>query len=1149
VVLASPESDALHPVFSNMFVQTEILGQQSAILCTRRPRSDDDVSPWMFNLMVVRKAERGDVSFETDRMQFIGRGNTVSNPLALRKNEMLSNSSGSVLDPVTAIRYQITIEPNESAIIDMVIGMCDTRDIALNMIEKYHDQRLADRVFDLAWTHSQVVLSQLNVTESDVQLYKKLANSIIYNNSTLRADPGIIMRNRRGQSGLWSFAISGDIPIVLLKIADPANIDIVYHLVQAHSYWRMKGLTVDLVIWNEDQAGYRQQLHDQILGLIASGTEANMMGCKGGIFIRPAEQISNEDRILFQTVARFILSDTNGTLSEQLNKRIIPKKRIQLFNQTKTFKYDPIIAAPPRNDLVLFNGTGGFTPDGREYVITTEKEKMTPVPWVNVLANPLFGSVISESGVSYTWSENAHEFRLTPWNNDPVSDPSGETFYIRDEETGNFWSPSPLPACGTGSYTSRHGFGYSVFEHTENGIISELWVYVAIDASIKFSVLKLRNQSGQTRRLSATGYVEWVLGDLRPKTVMHIITEIDPKSGAIFAKNQYNTEFSDRVAFFDTDNVTKTFTGSRAEFIGRNGTLRNPAAMRNANLSNKVGVSLDPCAAIQENFELAAGQEHEIIFRLGVAGRRGADEAGEVVRYWKGAAKARNALEAVWDHWNRILGAVKVETPDLSINVMANGWLIYQTIACRIWARSGYYQSGGAYGFRDQLQDMMAVIHTQPQLMRQHLLLCASRQFKEGDVQHWWHPPGGRGVRTHCSDDYLWLPLALCRYVLTTGDIGILEETVEYLEGRPVPDGEDSYYDMPVLSEESDSLYQHCVKAIIKGLKYGEHGLPLIGSGDWNDGMDKVGIKGKGESIWLGFFVYHVLIRFIEIARIKDDQSFIERCKLESSEIQRNIEKHGWDGEWYMRAYFDDGTPLGSSKNTECRIDSIAQSWSVLSGAAGSDRAKAAMESLDKHLVQRDKGLIKLLDPPFDKSVMNPGYIKGYVPGVRENGGQYTHAAIWAAMAFAQLGDINRAWELFNMINPVSHALTPEAASVYKVEPYVASADVYAVSPHAGRGGWTWYTGSAGWMYRLILESLLGVQLEVDVLSIKPCIPENWKGFKLDYRYRNTMYNIIVTKLSAGSGIKNLTVDGIRQNEMVIHLADDHKNHHVEVFI
>ncbi|MCG2761319.1 MAG: cyclic beta 1-2 glucan synthetase, partial [Candidatus Delongbacteria bacterium] len=1149
VVLATKESDALHPAFSNLFVQTEILRQQSAILCTRRPRSNNDFSPWMFHLMVVRGAERGDVSFETDRMQFIGRGNTVADPQALKENEKLSNRSGSVLDPIAAIRYQITLEPQESAIVDMVIGVSDTRDIALNLVEKYHDQRLADRVFDLAWTHSKIVLHQLNVTESEVQLYKRLANSIIYNNSTLRADAGVIIQNRRGQSDLWSYAVSGDVPIVLLMIADSANIELVKQLVQAHAYWRMKGLTADLVIWNEDQAGYRQQLHDEILGLITSGIEANMMGCFGGIFIRPAEQISNEDRILFQAVARVILSDSRGTLSEQLNRRIIQEKHIPSLNKIKPHKPEPLTAVTQRNDLIFLNGLGGFTQDGREYIITTEKAKMTPAPWVNVLANSIFGSVISENGVSYTWSENAHEFRLTPWHNDPVSDASGEAFYLRDEDTGYFWSPSPLPARGASPYASRHGFGYSVFEHTEGGIYSEMWVYVAIDASIKFTVLKLRNLSGQTRRLSATGYVEWVLGDLRPKTAMHIFTEIDPVSGALLARNRYNTEFANRIAFFDTDYVTRTFTGNRTEFIGRNRTLRNPAAMGNAHLSDKVGAGMDSCAAIQVNFELLHGQEHEIVFRLGVAGTRRADEAGAMIHSWRGSYMARTALEAVWDQWNRILGAVQVETPDRSLNVMANGWLVYQTLACRIWARSGYYQSGGAFGFRDQLQDMMALIHTEPRLMREHLLLCASRQFKEGDVQHWWHPPTGRGVRTHCSDDYLWLPLAACRYVLSTGDTGILDETVKFLKGRPVPDEDDSYYDMPVVSEKSANLYQHCVKALLNSFKYGEHGLPLIGSGDWNDGMDQVGIHGKGESIWLGFFLYDVLIRFTKVARMREDLSFVDRCEQESSQLKRNIELNGWDGDWYRRAYFDDGSPLGSAKNTECQIDSIAQSWSVLSGAAETERARSAMEALDTRLVQRDKGLIKLLDSPFDKTTLNPGYIKGYVPGVRENGGQYTHAAIWAAMAFAQLGDSRRAWELFRIINPVNHTLSPEAVSIYKVEPYVAAADVYAVSPHIGRGGWTWYTGSAGWMYRLIVESLLGLQLKVDILYIKPCLPEDWKGFKLHYRYRETIYNINVTQISEGKDETRVTVDGIEKLNSAIQLVDDRQEHFVEVII
>ena len=1148
VVLAPPAADALHPAFGNLFVQTELLHPQPAILCTRRPRSRDERSPWMFHLMVARGADGGAVSYETDRMRFIGRGHTVAAPQALSQDAALSGSAGSVLDPIVAIRHRLTLDPDQTATVDLVSGIGDTREAAVSLVAKYQDQRLADRVFDLAWTHSQVVLRQINATQADTQLYGRLASSILYANAALRAEASILGQNRRGQSGLWSHAVSGDVPIVLLRIGDPANIELVRQLVQAHAYWRLKGLTVDLVIWNEDRAGYRQQLHEQILGLIAAGVEAHVIDRPGGIFIRPADQISSEDRILFQTVARAILSDSRGTLVEQLNRRGLLEKPVPRFTPSRDYRPELLAAIGlPRSDLIFFNGLGGFTPDGREYIITTAPEQVTPAPWVNVLANPHFGTVLSENGVAYTWSENAHEFRLTPWHNDPVSDASGEAFYLRDEESGHFWSPAPLPARGATPYVSRHGFGYSVFEHTEGGIRSELWVYVAVDAPIKFSVLKVRNLSNQPRRLSATGYVEWVLGDLRSKSAPYVITEIDPTSGALFARNPYNTEFADRMAFFDVDDSTRTISGDRIEFLGRNGTLGNPAALGRAQLSGKVGAALDPCAAIQVSFDLAAGQAHEIVFRLGVAGRRGADDASTLVHRCRGASAARDALEAVWRHWNHTLGAVQVDTPDHALNILANGWLVYQTLACRLWARSGYYQSGGAFGFRDQLQDLMALVHAEPQLVREHLLRCASRQFPKGDVQHWWHPPSGRGVRTHCSDDYLWLPMATCRYVLTTGDTGVLDESVRFLEGRPVPAEEDSYYDLPGQSEESADLYQHCVRALLHGLQFGAHGLPLIGSGDWNDGMDRVGMHGQGESIWLGFFLYDVLMRFAEVARLRGDLAFVERCQQAAAQVRQNLEQQGWDGGWYRRAYFDDGTPLGSASNPECQIDSIAQSWSVLSGAGDRERAHQAMEALDARLVRRDQGLIQLLDPPFDTSDLNPGYIKGYVPGVRENGGQYTHAAIWAAMAFAALGDRRRAWELFSMINPIHHARSPEAVATYKVEPYVVAADVYAVSPHIGRGGWTWYTGSAGWLYRLIVESLLGLRLEVDTLHVAPCLPTDWHGFTLRYRYRETVYHIAVTQLPGGDGKTRVTVDGVEQLDPAIPLVDDRREHAVEV--
>ncbi|HWV14274.1 MAG TPA: glucoamylase family protein [Cellvibrio sp.] len=1151
VVLATQAADIMQTTFGNLFVQTEILADRHAILCTRRPRSEEEHTPWMFHLLAAQGVDIEEISYETDRMKFIGRGRTLAWPQALDNGNPLSGSSGSVLDPIVAIRCRVTLAAEQSATLDFVSGVSDNRAATLALVDKYQDRHFADRVFDLASTHGGVTLRQINSSESEALLYRRLARSVLFANPLLRAEPNVLSQNRRGQSGLWSYAISGDLPIVLLKISSADHIGLAKQLIQCHTYWRLKGLAVDLVIWNEDHVGYRQHLHDLIIGLIATGTEAHSIDRPGGIFVRSAEQISHEDRILLQSVARAIIVDSRGTLEEQLNRRGLADSKVSRLLPSRSYRPEPPVVARANPELLLDNNLGGFNREGNEYVISTHPGKTTPVPWVNVLANPHFGSVISESGLSYTWSENAHEYRLTPWSDDPVAGSGGEAIYLRDEETGYFWSPTPLPrrpnSESTAAYTTRHGFGYSVFEHSESGISTELWVYVDLQQTVKYSVLKIRNDSGRQRRISATGYVEWVLGDLRAKSSMHLVTEIDASSGALFARNSYNSEFSGRVAFFDVDDPSRTLSGDRTEFLGRNGSLANPDAMSRARLSGRVGAALDPCGAIQVPVELGSGQEREIIFRLGAG--QDLEHARTLAQRLRHMGTARAALQAVREYWQHTLSGVTVQTPDRELNLLANGWLLYQTLACRIWARSGFYQSGGAFGFRDQLQDSMALLHTQPQLVREHLLRCAQRQYPEGDVQHWWHPPLGRGVRTRCSDDYLWLPLVTCRYVQATGDLSVLDEVRPFLEGRSLGAEEESYYDLPGPSNETASLYQHCVRAIEHGLRFGERGLPLMGSGDWNDGMNLVGIHGKGESVWLGFFLYDVLQSFAQLAQQYNDPAFVERCKQQAEQLRQNIENNAWDGKWYRRAYFDDGMPLGSASNTECAIDSISQSWSVLSRAGSAERTKLAMASLDQHLVRRDSGIIQLLDPPFDTAPMNPGYIKGYVPGVRENGGQYTHAAVWAAMAFAALGDSQRAWELLALINPLNHTRTSEDVSVYKAEPYVVAADVYAIAPHTGRGGWSWYTGSAGLTYRLIMESLLGIKRTGNHLSIAPCLPKDWQTYSIRYRAGETIYDIRVMQGSSGDHTTSarVTLDGTLQSGDSFELLDDGREHRVEV--
>ncbi|MEZ5015033.1 MAG: glucoamylase family protein [Chitinophagales bacterium] len=1140
VVLATQASDEMQPAFSNLFVQTEILRDQQAILCTRRPRSETEHPPWMFHLMPVHGKEVLSVSYETDRAKFIGHGKDLASPDAMSVLGELSGTEGAVLDPIVSLRYKVKIDNDQTIALYMITGAARNREECLEKITKYKDKLHKDRVFELAWTHSQVVLRQINASEANAHFYAQLAGSIIFCNPALRPETSVLINNVKDQSGLWAYSISGDLPIVLLKITSQNNLQLVQQLIQAHAYWHLKGLSADLIIWIEVQDTYRQVLKNEIQALIPT----NMAEKPGGIFVRTSDHISTEDRILFQSVARIYLSDEKGTLTEMLNRRPSGRMQVPLLVQEKEHQVTESALSLPES-LQFYNGYGGFDAEGKSYIISVQTSKNTPVPWVNVLANPNFGSVVSSNGSAYTWIENAHELRLTPWNNDPVRDDSGEAFYIRNESTGHFWSPALLPAGGPSPYIVTHGFGYSKFEHLEDGIYSSMTIFVDLHLHIKYILLKVHNRSKNDGKFSITGYMEWVLGTQRTKTAMHMHTELEAETGALLASIPYNTDFAPRMAFFDVDAHTKTHTCDRTEFIGRNGNLRMPQAMQHVHLSGKTGLKLDPCAAIQVFFDLPVQSEKEMVFRVGAGKDR--SETLQLLKTNRTISEAKQALQEVDTFWKKTTGKLQIKTPDAALNLIANGWLTYQTLASRLWARSGFYQSGGAYGFRDQLQDILSLLITDPDLAKEHILLCASRQFLEGDVQHWWHPPFGNGVRTKCSDDYLWLPYATALYVSHTQDMAILDIMIPYLEGRKLGENEESYYERPIQSVKSDSLYQHCIQAIRHGFRNGEHGLPLIGTCDWNDGLDQVGPEGKGESVWLAFFQIEILTQFIQIAETRDDGAFKQECIRHAEGLKESIEQNAWDGSWFKRAWFDDGTPLGSHSSEDCQIDSIAQSWSVIS--SGTDRKKmhTALESVYTKLVDKQTGIIKLLDPPFDLKGKNPGYIKGYVPGIRENGGQYTHAAVWFIMAYTKMQNRDRTWELLQMINPVNKA-RKQNIETYKVEPYVVAADVYAGESHAGRGGWTWYTGSASWLNRLITEYVIGIQIKGNSLQIHPCMPRKWESVKVRYLYHDTVYHVHIIHIQA-TGKNHMQLDQQDVPSDAIRMENDGKEHFVKVSI
>ncbi|PYS51900.1 MAG: hypothetical protein DMF68_02890 [Acidobacteria bacterium] len=1148
VVLAPAAADAAHPAFSNLFIETEFIPSENALLAHRRRRSEGDELVWGIHTVITEGETIGGVQYETDRGRFIGRGHDTSAPLAIIEDRPLSNTVGTVLDPVFCLRQRVRLKPNETARVSFATAVAHSREDALRLADKYHDISTFEREARLAWTRSKVEMQHLGMDPEEAHLFQRLAGRILYSDPSLRPRPHTLALNTKAQSALWPYGISGDLPIVLVRIGEAEELDMVRQLLRAHEYLRLKGLTFDLVIMNDRPLSYVQELHEGLQALIRKSGLQALVDKPGGVFLRRADIMPDEDRILLHAVARVVIVTDRGSLDEQLVRRpaendlplpFIPRRPSRTYPE-------PTVNIP---ELSFFNGVGGFGPEGREYVTVLGEGQWTPAPWLNVISNGHdFGFQVTETGAGYTWSVNSRENRLTPWSNDAVSDPPGEVIYLRDEETGTIWTPTPLPIREAGPYVVRHGQGYTVFERTSHGLEHELLQFVPLDASVKISLLRIRNHSDRKRRLSVTSYNELVMGVQRSTSAPFIITEVDERVGTITARNPYNNEFAGQVAFLDVSERDRTLTCDRKEFLGRNGSLKSPAALRRANLSGRKGAGLDPCAAMQAVIELAPGETHEIVILLGEG--ETADEAHALAAKFKQVGEVHRAFEQVINYWDDLLSTVEVRTPDAAMDTLLNRWLLYQALACRVWSRSAFYQSGGAYGFRDQLQDVMALVYSRPDIAREQIVRAAEHQFKEGDVQHWWHPPTGRGVRTRFSDDLLWLPFVTSFYISVTGDAGVLDKVVPFIEAPQLKPEESESYTQPTTSSETAAVYEHCARSIDRSLEVGAHGLPLMGSGDWNDGMNRVGYQGKGESVWVGWFLYTTLERFIPFCEARGETKRVEAYREHLKSLKKALEEEAWDGDWYRRAYFDDGTPLGSAQNEECRIDSIVQSWGVISGAAERHRAARAMSAVEEYLIRRGDGLVILFTPPFDKSALDPGYIKGYVPGVRENGGQYTHAALWTLIAYARLGDGDRAGELFALLNPINHASTRAGLHKYKTEPYVAAGDVYAVPPHTGRGGWTWYTGSASWMYRAGLESILGFELRGESLAFEPCIPRSWRSFEINYRRGRTRYIIKVENpLGISHGISEVWLDDVQQETEVIALADDGKTHQVRVVL
>jgi cyclic beta-1,2-glucan synthetase len=1147
VALAADGEDRRHPAFSKLFVHSELRPGARALLFHRRARSPEEWGAVLGHAVVARGTVPPLLFWETDRARFLGRGRDRRSPLALDDPlHGLTGTTGDTLDPVLCMGCAVELAPGQSADLVFLTAAGPSEGAVLSSLESLASSRRIEWALEQARSRSAAEARDLGIRDGEMREMADLLSLVLAPHEIHR--PGLGAAAGPIEPALWSQGISGDLPILLVRVTARAQMDLVRMVLRAHQWWRGRRVGVDLVLLDEVSRGYDQPERDRLERAVADAGRAGARG-PGRVFVVRADEIGAAGTDLL-AAARVVLDTGAGALADQLGGVLERPPALPEFvpvpGAGPAAAEVPVLERP--EGLAFDNGLGGFSPDAEdgEYVVFLEPGRRPPAPWANVVAHPGFGFLVSESGASCTWAGNSGELRLTPWHNDPVRDPSGEALFLRDEETGEVWSPTPAPSPAPAPYEVRHAPGRSRFLHRSHGLEQELELFVAPEDPVKLAVLRLRDLWSRRRRLTATYYAEWVLGTDRERTAPFVVPEFDHATGALLVRSLAGPAAGRGVAFLAASRPCHGVTADRAEFLGPAGDTGRPEALRRIGLSGAVRPGVDPCGAHQVHLELKPGGTAEVHFLLGMGRDRA--EALTLVRRFRRPSEARAAAASTRALWHRVLDRIVVETPDPAVDRMLNRWLPYQAVACRLWARTASHQSSGAYGFRDQLQDAANLAPIAPELAQGQIVRAAGHQFEEGDVLHWWHPDTGSGVRTRCSDDLLWLPWACARYVGVTGDTALLRERVRYLAAPVLEKGEVERFGSFAVGQREGSIYEHCLRAIERGTTRGPHGLPLIGSGDWNDGMNRLGLEGRGESVWLGWFLCSVLRDFAPLCERLGEPERGDVLRRRAGELAAALEEHAWDGSWYRRAFADDGRSVGSAEGEECRIDLIAQAWSVLSGAADPERAAAAMASARRHLLQRGDGLLLLLAPPFERSEPDPGYIRAYPPGVRENGGQYTHAAVWGAWAFAELGDGDLAVELLRMLSPIAKTGSAKSVERYRVEPYVVAADVYGVSPHAGRGGWTWYTGAAAWLWRYGIEGVLGLRRRAGDLEIDPCIARDWPGFRAEVREGDAVYEVRVENPGGVSrGVRWIELDGRRLAEPRIPLRDDGRRHRILV--